>query len=629
MSRERRIFLNDQRSLAQIRRREMQQILEDDVSSDEEESKKRLASYPPVSHDEAALITNEILSADPNTYSLERLEYVARHLRYWINMQDQYTLRLASDERVIHTIIAYLELTYSHFKDKLQRGGNTDFLLTTIYEITWLLSSLSYYSEAAERIMYQKYEFLLTALFDLKHTPASETLCIIILNITSSKQIHLTPLECATILRFFYKHLLIEYPSMFVQAQAQTQAQTQTLQDRLNISFIAKYAMYIIGNLVYAMISYYESYFPVSYLQAGADDDYHEFDFIEERDIMSTCCYAEKQHHPYLCPSFIAELTHISSEEETQIGEEFMSTPFTQQTIFIFRAFSHVFELGISIFMLIPPSNGSFMNRILYMLAALLEPHIVSCWSCVELSVVYSVSFIDKLFFLISLRKKNLTTLIVSMMNKVIQSRSSYEELCLKTKIDATCMDSLIATQVPDVSSLLVGAPIYDIGGSLDSPSLALLIEKIFTHIAPLSTSLNVQISSHICSLLSYITNSFLEAVYPNENLFNRYMKIFKSMPVNKVSTALYSLIDLLVTKEITYLPDTWKTIYDLLIYFYRFGNTKKKFKNVLVGFVVKLLETYPDTAEFFLAVGGESFVIDNLDQPLFEKMAGELESSA
>lgn len=620
MSRERRIFLNDQRSLAQIRRREMQQILEDDVSSDEEESKKRLASYPPVSHDEASLITTELLSANPDTYPLERLEYVVKHLRYWINMQDQYTLTLASNEKLIHAIVAYLESTYLHYISGSWKGEGGDSLLTVIYEITWLLSSLSYYSESAERILYQKYEFLLKILSDLKHTPASETLCIIILNITSSKQIHLTPLECAIILRFFYKHLLLEYPILFAQA-------SQKSQEKLEISFISKYAMYIIGNLVYAMISYYETYFPLSYLQAGTDDDYHEFDFIEERDIMSTCCYAGKQHHPYLCPSFVAELemAGVSSEERAKIEDDFLSISFTQQTIFIFRAFLHIFELGIFMFMLLPPANGSVMNRILYMLAALLETHVVSCWSCAELSIVYSVAFIDKLFLLLSLRKKNLTSLIVSMINKVIQSRSIYEELYLKDKVEATCTDPFIAAQVPSLSSLLIHAPIYDIGGSLHSPSLVVLVEKIFTHIVPFSTNINIKISSGISDLLLYLINNFLETVYPHEQLFDKYVKILKSMPVNKVSTTLYSLIDILITKEINH-TDVWKSIYDMLLYFYRFGNSKKKFKTVLVGFVIKLLEAYPSTIEFFLAVGGEGFVIENLDQPLFKKIAGELE---
>lgn len=98
----------------------MQQILEDDISSDEEESKKRLASYPPVSHDEAALIAAELQTGDPSTYPLDRLEYCVRHLRYWINMQDKYTLHLASNEAVIRAIIAYLELEYSHYRAALK-----------------------------------------------------------------------------------------------------------------------------------------------------------------------------------------------------------------------------------------------------------------------------------------------------------------------------------------------------------------------------------------------------------------------------------------------------------------------------------------------------------------------------
>lgn len=627
MSRERRIFLNDQRSLAQIRRREMQQILEDDISSDEEESKKRLASYPPVSHDEAALIAAELQTGDPSTYPLDRLEYCVRHLRYWINMQDKYTLHLASNEAVIHAIIAYLELEYSHYRAALQGNSSADPFLNAIYEITWLLSSLSYYSSTAERILYQKHETLLGILSDIKHTPASETLCIIILNITSSKQIRLTPLECTIILRFFYKHLLMEYPDLFCQAEALKQSQIP--QERLNVSFISKYAMYIIGNLVYAMISYYETHFPLSYLQAGTDDDYHEFDFTDEGDIISTCYYEGRLHHPYLCPTFMAGVVRISREEEIQIEEDFVSQSFVQQVVFIFRAFSHIFELGVSIFMLVPPTNVSFMNRILYMLIALLEAHITSFWSCVELSVAYNVEFMNKLFSLMSFRKKNLTSLVVSAINKIVQSRSSYQELQLKERLTATCEDPFISAQVPGMPSLSAGASIYDVGGPPNSPSLVLLIEKIFTQMAPLSTSFTIQISSNMSSLLVYVVNNFLEAISPNEHLFNQYIRVLKSMPLNKISTALYSLTETLVSKEAIYLPDTWKHIYDMLIYFCRFGNTKKKFKDVLVGFVTKLLETYPDTTEFFLAVGGESFVTDNLDQPLFEKMAGELETLA
>ena len=624
MSKERRIFLNDQRSLAQIRRREMQQILEDDVSSDEEESKKRLASYPPISHDEATIIADELQTGDPNTCSLERLEYCVRHLRYWINMQDKYTLHLASNDNVVHAIIAYLELSYAHYKAALQSGGNTDLLLTVIYETSWLLSSLSYYSSTAERMLYQKYEVLLGILSDLKHTPASETLCIIILNITSSKQIRLTPLECATILRFFYKHLLTEYPDMFYQSQVVKQ--TQTPQDKLEISFISRYAMYIIGNLVYAMISYYETQFPLSYLQAGTDDDYHEFDFTDEGDVLSTCYFEGRLHHPYFCPTFIAELARVSGGDEVQIEEDFISQSFAQQTIFIFRAFSHIFELGVSIFMLIPPANGSFINRILYMLVALLEVHVTSCWSCNELAMAYNVAFVDKLFSLVTLRKKNLTSLTISTINKIIQSRSSYEELQLKERVVATCEDSFISTQVPSISSLLAGTSIYDIGGPLDAPSLPPLIEKIFMQLTPLSANFNIQISSHISSLLGYIVNHFLEAIYPNEHLFNQYIRITKGMPITKVSAALHSLIELLTFRDNTHLPDTWKNIYDMLIYFCRFGNAKKKTKDILIGFVTKLLETYPDTTEFFLAVGGEDFIVDNLDQPLFEKLAADLE---
>lgn len=46
------------------------------------------------------------------------------------------------------------------------------------------------------------------------------------------------------------------------------------------------------------------------------------------------------------------------------------------------------------------------MNRILYMLIALLEAHITSFWSCVELSVAYNVEFMNKLFSLMSFRKR-------------------------------------------------------------------------------------------------------------------------------------------------------------------------------------------------------------------------------
>lgn len=52
-------------------------------------------------------------------------------------------------------------------------------------------------------------------------------------------------------------------------------------------------------------------------------------------------------------------VVRISREEEIQIEEDFVSQSFVQQVVFIFRAFSHIFELGVSIFMLVPPTNVS------------------------------------------------------------------------------------------------------------------------------------------------------------------------------------------------------------------------------------------------------------------------------